>query len=61
MTAILLECKPACKHVFQDEKYNGKRVFNKTTASDGKVYRCTVCGEEKTFGASKDEEKKRKK
>ncbi len=40
-----------CEHEYQDESYGpGRRVHNKTTKRVGEasVYRCTVCGAEKT-------------
>jgi len=40
-----------CDHKYQDKRYGRKiRVFNKTSAKQGDhyVYRCTICGNEKT-------------
>jgi len=34
--------KCTCKHAYQDKRYNGFRVYNKTA----KGYRCTVCKKE---------------
>lgn len=36
----LVSC--SCKNVFQDERYSGKRLHNKTTKLE--EYRCTSCG-----------------
>jgi hypothetical protein len=36
-----------CKHEFQDKEY-GKGVRLHTVSEDGKKFRCTVCGKEKT-------------
>lgn len=42
----ILTC--SCKNEFQDKKYGkGKRVFNETN-KDGKGYRCTICGHERS-------------
>lgn len=48
MTKII---KCTCKSKFQDEQYGqGKRIGNLTKAGTEKspVYRCTVCGKEKS-------------
>jgi hypothetical protein len=37
-----------CESEFQDKTYGRNlRLFNQTRKSDGKLYRCTVCGKEK--------------
>jgi hypothetical protein len=47
------QCRPQCKHNYQDEKYGeGMRVFNKTK-SDPPKWRCTVCGDERGGGEDK--------
>ena len=44
MTKII---KCECKNEFQDKRYGkGRRLANQTKKSDGKVFRCTVCGKE---------------
>jgi hypothetical protein len=58
MSIKIAECRPQCKHNYQDKVYDGKRVFNQTRMNDGKTYRCSVCGDEKGFNLSKEEEKK---
>jgi len=46
MTKIV---KCSCEHEFQDKKYGkGMRVFNETAKTNPTVWRCTVCGKEKT-------------
>ena len=58
MPAKVARC--TCKHVSQDELHGeGFRVFCQTTQSDRKVWRCSVCRNEKNFGEPED--KKRKK
>ena len=53
-----MPCKPQCKHNFKDERYDGKRVFNKGVSSNKDVekFRCTVCGEEKNISKGKSNE-----
>ena len=40
MTTKIIKCK--CKHKFQDEKYDKKRLHN--YGEKDKIWRCTVCG-----------------
>ena len=40
MSTKLINC--SCKHDFQDQEYNGKRLANKTNSN----WRCTVCDKE---------------
>lgn len=54
----LLHC--TCKSSFQDSLYGGKRVVNQTKASDGKVWRCTICLREHSVGADAEDSKKKK-
>lgn len=61
MTKII-QCKPQCANKWQDAEYGeGKRVFNKTSAQEGRVYRCTCCGEEKSTGNDSESKKEKKK
>ncbi len=49
-----------CIHNGQDI-LNGSvrlRVFNQTRESDGKIYRCTVCGNQKGYNLTEEEAKK---
>ncbi len=56
MTTVML-C--GCKHKFQDETYGlGMRCYNKTKVSEGKVYRCSVCGNQKGVNLTGEEAKK---
>lgn len=55
MPTKILHC--VCKNYFCDEKYgDGKRPFNQTLQSDGKVWRCSTCNKELNVGG---EEKKK--
>lgn len=47
MATKLINC--SCKHKFQDDLYNGKRVANKTNTS----WRCTVCDKNYTVEVTK--------
>lgn len=61
MPAKILACKSCKTHSFQDEKYGvGNRVHSQTTAQEGKVWRCSVCGSERSHGQEEAKEKKKK-
>jgi len=47
---VVMKCD--CRaHAFQDAAYGaGNRAFNRTRASDGQIYRCTHCGQERKYG-----------
>lgn len=55
MPTKLLHC--VCKNSYQDEVYDGKRVFNQTKGSEGKIYRCSVCRKELSIGGGEDSKK----
>lgn len=56
MTAIIL-C--GCKSPYQDSVYGiGNRCFNRTKQSEGKMHRCTVCGNMKGVNLTAEEAKK---
>lgn len=56
MTAIIL-C--GCKSPYQDAVYGvGRRVFNQTTQSDKKMFRCTICSNIKGVNLTAEEAKK---
>lgn len=58
MTAIL-PCKPSCKNAYQDSVYGlGNRCYNKTKQNEGKLYKCSVCGETKGVNLTAEEAKK---
>lgn len=60
MTGILHRCK--CSNAGQDAMYGKSvRVMNQTRKQDGKVYRCTVCQTEHSFGSGDEKKKKGKK
>lgn len=47
MTTLKLPC--ACRSEFQDQQHGtGLRLHNQTKKGEGTVYRCTVCGAERT-------------
>lgn len=48
MTTLKLPC--TCRSEFQDQQHgkDGLRLHNQTRKSEGTVYRCTVCGTERT-------------
>lgn len=47
MTTLKLPC--ACRSEFQDQQHGtGLRLHNQTKKGEGTVYRCTVCGTERT-------------
>lgn len=47
---IKMKIKCTCENKYQDKKYDGKRIANKTNKVIGnkEVYRCTVCNKEST-------------
>lgn len=55
MPTKLIKC--TCSNKYQAEQYGEFRVFNQTTVSDKKVWRCSVCGSEKASGLTPEEEK----
>lgn len=47
MTTLKLPC--TCRSEFQDQQHGtGLRLHNQTRKSEGTMYRCTVCGTERT-------------
>ncbi len=39
-----------CKHEFQDKRYGkNKRVFNKQRDANPQTWKCTICGNVKSF------------
>jgi hypothetical protein len=56
MTRIMFH---GCSNDYQDQTYGShQRVWNRTKESEGKVYKCTVCGGTATHGMTPEEEKK---
>jgi len=49
MAQLILKCH--CEHKYQDKKYGvGMRVHNECAEKNGRVMRCTVCGQERNIG-----------
>lgn len=41
-TSVFKPC--TCKSAFQDERYDGKRLMNRSQKKNEQFARCTVCG-----------------